>query len=91
VTLRLVEDAVTAGARREQACATLGLSARTMECWRAGDVEDGRHGPSSPPANKLSEAERAEVLSLVTSPGRGRRAIGIGSRRSFCIRQARRQ
>ncbi len=68
MTLRLVEDAVTAGARREQACATLGLSARTVERWCAGDVEDGRHGPSSPPANKLSEAERAEVLSLVTSP-----------------------
>jgi transposase InsO family protein len=64
----LVEAAVSSGARREQACASLGLSARTMERWRDGAVEDGRQGPISSPANKLSDAERAEVVSLVTSP-----------------------
>jgi len=42
MTRQLVEEAVSAGARREQACATLGLSARTMERWRDGAVEDGR-------------------------------------------------
>jgi len=68
VTLQLVEDAVAAGARREQACTTLGLSSRTLERWRGGAVEDGRQGPSSSPANKLSDSERAEVISLVTSP-----------------------
>lgn len=68
MTLQLVEDAVVAGARREQACTTLGLSSRTLERWRGGAVEDGRQGPSSSPANKLSDSERAEVISLVTSP-----------------------
>jgi putative transposase len=68
MTRQLVEEAVSAGARREQACARLGLSARTVERWRDGAVEDGRQGPSSSPANKLSNAERAEVVSLVTSP-----------------------
>ena len=68
MTLNLVEDAVAAGARREQACTTLGLSSRTLERWRGGAVEDGRQGPSSSPANKLSDSERAEVISLVTSP-----------------------
>lgn len=69
MTLELVEEAVAAGARREAACATIGLSSRTVERWRGGKVEDERRGPNSPPANKLTVAERQEVLRIVNSPG----------------------
>src|SRR5438046_2098113 len=58
VTLELVEEAVAAGARREAACEALGLSARTVERWAAGQDEDGRQGPNTKPANALTPAER---------------------------------
>lgn len=63
----LVEEAVAAGARRWRACEVLGLTARTLERW--GDVEeDGRHGPNTVPANKLSDHERKKLVAIATSP-----------------------
>ncbi len=64
--MRLLDDAVRAGARTKKACAVIGLSSRTMKRWRTSAV-DGRRGPSSPPANRLSAAQRAKVLSAVNS------------------------
>jgi transposase InsO family protein len=59
---------VAAGARRARACGTIGLHPRTEQRWRAqGGGEDLRAGPLSAPANKLTEAERAEVLSVANS------------------------
>jgi transposase InsO family protein len=68
VTLELVREAVAAGARREAACEIIGLSARTVERWRSGNVEDRRHGPKTPPANKLTTGERQSVLEVVNEP-----------------------
>jgi putative transposase len=62
----LIEEAVTAGARRWKACEVLGLTVRTLERW-GDDREDGRHGPKSAPANKLSATERARILEVATS------------------------
>lgn len=62
----LVEEAVAAGARRSEACKSIGLPARTLERW-AHTSDDGRHGPKRAPANKLSEAERSKVVALATS------------------------
>lgn len=40
-----------------------------MQRWKGQGVgEDGRAGPKSPPANKLSEAERREVLNTANHP-----------------------
>jgi len=65
----LVDEAVKDGARAEKACEMLELSARTVERWRAsGGGEDGRRGPKTPPANKLSEVERKRLLNVVNSP-----------------------
>lgn len=63
----LIEEAVTAGARREKACEMLGLTARTLGRW-GDDREDGRHGPKSAPPNKLSAVERQRVVDVATSP-----------------------
>jgi transposase InsO family protein len=68
VTLELVKEAVVAGARREAACEIIGLSARTVERWLSGNVEDQRHGPKTPPANKLTTGERQSVLEVVNEP-----------------------
>lgn len=63
----LIETAVEAGARRGPACRLLGLSVRTVERWRVGPAADARQGPRQPPANALSDAERATILTVVTS------------------------
>lgn len=63
----LIEDAVTAGARRAPACQLVGLSVRTGERWRAGHTEDARHGPRHAPANKLSTTERRTLLETVNT------------------------
>jgi hypothetical protein len=68
VILELITEAVAAGARAAKACAALGLSARTVERWRVGSDLDLRHGPSAEPGNKLTEAEREEVMATVNSP-----------------------
>ena len=57
--LGLLEDAHNGGARLEEACEVLGISPRTVERWKAADGgEDGRRGPKSEPANKLTKMER---------------------------------
>lgn len=63
----LIDEACRAGARLEPACAELGLTARTYRRWtRDGEVQhDQRPEADRPsPANKLSEAERQEVLAV---------------------------
>ena len=62
----LVAEAVTAGARRWRACEMLGIAVRTLERW-GEDREDGRHGPKSAPANKLSATERQRIIAVATS------------------------
>lgn len=67
--VELIEEARAAGARLAPACRELGLDPRTIQRWRAQDIgDDRRHGPKTRPKNKLSDAERAEVLAVVNSP-----------------------
>jgi len=68
VTLDLIEDAVAAGARFESACEILDLDPRTVQRWKAlGTGDDRRAGPRHAPGNKLTRAERAEVLRIANS------------------------
>jgi putative transposase len=47
----------------------LGLAARTIQRWRRQESgEDRRRGPLDAPANKLTMAERQEVLAVANSP-----------------------
>lgn len=66
--LALIEEAVTAGARRASAASEAGLDPRTLERWRAGAADDERRGPRTVPRNKLSTVERARVVRIATSP-----------------------
>ena len=66
----LIEEAVTAGARRFKACAELEISGRTLRRWtQNGQVRaDQRPLALRPePRNKLSTEERAAVLSVCNS------------------------
>jgi len=67
----LINDAITAGARRAKACFELEVSDRTMRRWtKGGQVQPDLRPlvPRSEPANKLSAAERAAVLEACNSP-----------------------
>ncbi|MGN0931556.1 helix-turn-helix domain-containing protein [Falsigemmobacter intermedius] len=72
-TARLIDEAMAAGVRRTRACAALQISERTLRRWRqdmpAGEVHaDRRPGALRPaPANKLSDEECADILSVCNS------------------------
>ncbi|AFE09607.1 IS5 family transposase orfB [Corallococcus coralloides DSM 2259] len=69
----LVDEAVARGARIASACQLLGISVRTLQRWRQPWLaEDRRVGAHRPPANRLSEQERLQVLELLhAEPYRG--------------------
>jgi len=67
--LGLVDEAVAAGARQDEACELLGLDPRTLQRWKSQDIgEDRRAGPKETPTNKLSAAERARLVQVANSP-----------------------
>jgi len=67
--LGLVDETVEAGASQKSVCELLGLSVRTVERWRAQGIgDDRRRGPKTVPGNKLSKAERKQVLEVVNRP-----------------------
>jgi transposase InsO family protein len=58
------------GARKYKACEELGITVRTLQRWtQVSDVKiDGRaRAKRARPANKLSEEERSQVLSIINS------------------------
>ena len=66
----LIEEAVSAGARRGKACAELQISERTLRRWTEGGELQADQRPlvSRPePANKLTAGERAAVLDVCNS------------------------
>jgi transposase InsO family protein len=68
VILGLVSQAQAAGVRLAAACYVLGISARTVERWRAApEIGDRRYGPHHRPSNALSPAEEAQVMTVLTS------------------------
>ncbi len=61
--LTLVDKAIVSGARRSRCCEVVGLDERTLQRWRGSELgEDGRHGPATEPANKLSASERPKQI-----------------------------
>ena len=78
----LIEEAVTAGARRFKACAEMEISARTLRRWTQGGQVQADQRPlvqRPEPRNKLSAEERTAVITqpdvwkfgsgVITHPG----------------------
>jgi putative transposase len=58
-----------AGARQRRACEILGIDERSLQRWKRQDIgEDRRAGPSRPPINKLTDAERRRIVEIAGSP-----------------------
>ncbi len=69
MAVELIGEAVDHGARRVAAARTLGISMRTLQRWEAaGCREDQRNGPKGRAGNALSDAERALVIAVASSP-----------------------
>jgi putative transposase len=67
--LKIVDEAVGAGARVHKACQIVGISPRTLQRWKQpAHKVDLRRGPLLGPANKLTDAEREKVLEVANSP-----------------------
>ena len=68
--LALIDEAVESGVRLDRACDTLGLTTRTVQRWQAQGEQgfDRRLGPKTAPRNKLSPAERKDVLEAAHRP-----------------------
>lgn len=67
--LSFFNEAVHAGARTFKAAAIMGLSLRTLQRWQQPDTVqvDGRTLRQPSPSHKLSDEERAKVLSIANS------------------------
>ena len=66
----LINDAITAGARRAKACSALEISDRSLRRWtKDGHVQPDLRPlvPRPEPANRLNAAERAAVLEACNS------------------------
>ena len=75
MAIDLIEEAVAAGARRHKACAVLEIDVRTLQRWRkalqgSDALADQRKAAAAerPPTNKLSDAERQEILAICNQP-----------------------
>lgn len=68
MVMELVSEAIGAGARQRPACEIVGLDVRTYQRWvLQGPGEDGRMGPKTEPANKLTALERHRIVQVATS------------------------
>lgn len=66
--LSLVSEGTASGLTQADSCEEVGVEPRTVQRWRLLPVlEDGRKGPKTKPANRLSAVERAKILAIATS------------------------
>ena len=68
--VKLIDEAVAAGARQRRACEEMGISPRTYQRWTEahGVKADGRPTAERPePAHKLSQEEREQILEVAHS------------------------
>ncbi len=69
MTLGILDEALSAGARLKPACEVLGLNPSTVQRWRArGPSGDARNGPRSKSKSALCDSARAEILEIANWP-----------------------
>jgi putative transposase len=74
-TLRLLKEAMEAGASQSSACEVIGLPARTVQRWRHSPGQgDRRPQRVQAPPNRLTDLERQRILNIVNSPEFGQQS-----------------
>jgi len=66
-----IEEAVSAGARKERACKEVGVSVRTVQRWTEGGQVKADRRPRAKrpePPNKLSAEEREQLVEVANEP-----------------------
>jgi putative transposase len=64
----LVAEGIVNGLTQSMSCEEVGVEPRKVQRWRLLPVlEDGRKGPITKPANRLSPIERAKIIAIATS------------------------
>jgi len=67
--IQLIQEACDAGAGLKHACDLLELDIRTLQRWKKeSSLKDKRCGPITASANKLTDTERARIITVVNSP-----------------------
>jgi len=65
--LVLIQEACEAGARKHLTAELLGLPLRTVQRWEKHGLHDYRKGSRAVPGNKISKAEREQIIEVMTS------------------------
>lgn len=69
MAITLIDEAVSAGARRHKSCEVLGISCRTLRRWRtAPRLADARKGAHRLCPHALSEEEKMQILEVCNTP-----------------------
>ena len=69
MAITLIDEAVTAGARRHKACELLGISCRTLRRWRhATSLVDQRKGAPRTCPHALSDQEKEAIVATCNQP-----------------------
>jgi len=67
--IKLVQEAVDAGATHAASCALLEISVRTVERWKScPHVPDGRAGPITPSLKSLTSEEKKKMIDISNLP-----------------------
>lgn len=66
-TIELVKEAVKSGARKSISCEIIGLPIRTIQRWENTECGDRRSFTKNIPANKITQRERDEIISISCS------------------------
>lgn len=64
--MELINEAIANGVRHFFACDDMGINIKTFKRW-SFDIQDKRKGPITAPANKLTEEEKKEIISIATT------------------------
>jgi transposase InsO family protein len=66
--MMLIEEAHENGARYSKACEVVGISNRTLQRWKRGDLVDRRKGSKKSVVRKVPQQTRAEIIGVCNEP-----------------------
>ena len=86
----MIEEAHSNGARYHKACEVVGISLRTLQRWKRGELQDQRKGSKKRVVRKLSPEMKEEIITYLSENVEGIYFNGDFEKRlphnlNFCI------